>query len=340
MLLLMRYVLTILILLGVQISNGQTIRFQFKRVNACNKLGTIDSSWYFLRDEKDSTYNCQDGTVFLSKPGKYQIVMWSELDTKFPVVEITNQELFTYTYNEPKIVIRSYGMHPITVYETCGKPIEGYQEDFYPNGHLKIRGSFQNGEPRDSLVTFYLNGTIKRRLIYFPKEIQIEEYDSQNRLTKVSHNSNKSYYLTDYRTIEYYSNGKVKLKESSLKRLVTIEEYYSNGQLKILQTKKYRREYFENGELSIEYRWKRKRVKEIKGEYRLEFKVFKTIYNPDGNKIEYAVYENWRMLQPQPFFEIKRSDWIYEWTKYENGKEILIAKSISTKNFYQTNTEH
>jgi antitoxin component YwqK of YwqJK toxin-antitoxin module len=334
----MRYVLTILFLLGVHASYGQTIRFQFKRVNSCNQEGTIDSSGYFLTDEKGSAYNNLDGSVILPRPGKYKIVMWSEPGTKFPEIEITDQELFTYTYHEPKIVVRSYGMHPITVYETCDKPIEGYQEDFYPNGHFRIRGNFQNGRPKDSIVTFYSNGAVERRLTYFPKNILTQEYDSLNNLTKVSRNK-RSYYLTDYVSIEYYRDGKVKLKESRLKRLVTVEEYYSSGQLKTLQTKKYRKEYYQNGKLSVEYKSKRKRVKEIKGEYRFEFKIFKTAYDFVGNKTEYAVYENWRMLQPQPYFEIRRSDWIDKWYKYENGKNTLIAKSISTKDFFKANSD-
>lgn len=332
----MRNALTIMILLGVQVSNGQTISFQLKRANACNKSGTIDSSWYSLIDENDSTYNSQDGTVLLPKAGKYRIVMWTEPDTRLQPIEITNQGSYVYTYNEPKIVVRSFGMHPVTVYETCGKPIEGYQEDFYPNGHLKVRGNFQNGKPKDSLVTFYYNGVTERRLTYLPKEILIEEYDSLHNLTRVSHNSNKSYYLTDYKTVEYYGNGKIKLKESSFNRSVTIEEYYPGGQLKIIQTKKYRTEHFENGKISVEYKWKRKKVKEAAQEHRYEFTIHKTTYDLYGNKLEYAVYENWQMIQPQPYLEIKRSDWIDVWTKYENGKDSMIAESISTEDFFKS----
>lgn len=332
--------LIIVMLLGVHSSYGQSIRFQFKRVNACTQLGQIDSTLYYLKDEKDSAYESKDGTVLLPGPGKYKICMWSEPETNFPPIEITSQPLVTYVYNEPKIEVRAYGMHPVMVYETCGKPIDGYLEDFYPNGKCRIRGNFKQGKPKDSLVTFYANGVVKKRKRYLPNEMLIEEYDSLNNITKVSHNSNRSYYLTDYSTVEYYSNGRIKLKESSKNRLVTIEEYYPGGQLKTIQTKKYRTEYFENGKISVACKWKRKRVKEGKGEHSFTYNVHRTAFDSTGDKLTSIVYEYWHMRLPLPFFDLDRSDWIDTWTKYENGKATIIAESIATDAFLKTNAAH
>lgn len=333
--LILKTLIAILILTTLNSVYGQGVKFQIKRINPCDRIGKIDSSDYYLSDNLDSNYYAESGIVKLPKPGIYNVHFWTYRDIAFPKINILDTGLLVYTFNEPKIILRSYGMHPRFVYESCGKLINGYDEDFYSNGNIRIRGNFQEGKPKDSVVTFFSNGIIEKRLTFLPKEILIEEFDSTANLIKVSRNSNKSYYLTDYNTTEYYTTGKIKRIESNIKRLVNIKEFYANGQLKIIQTKKYRNEYYEDGSKEITITWRRKKVKEIKGEYRFEFKIHKTKYNRNGEKVEEIVYEDWRLLQPQPRLEVSSSDWIYKWTKYENNKEIIIANEVATKDYFK-----
>lgn len=334
--LILKLFIALLFLTTLKTVSGQGIKFQIKRINPCDIIGKIDSSDYYLSDNLDSTYYAKSGTVKLPKSGIYNIHFWTYRDINFPKINIKDTGLLVYTFNEPKIILRSYGMHPRFVYENCGKLINGYDEDYYSNGNIRIRGNFHEGKPKDSIVTFFSNGITEKRLTYLPKEIFIEEFDSTAKLIKVSHNSNKSYYLTDYNTTEYYTNGKIKRNESSINKLSIIKEYYPDGQLKINQTKKYRNEYFESGNKETTFKWKRKKVKEIKGEYRFEFKIHQTKYNLDGERIEEIVYENWRLLQPQPRLEISNSDWIYKWTKYENNRETIIANEVATKDYFKS----
>jgi antitoxin component YwqK of YwqJK toxin-antitoxin module len=335
----MRKLLVLLLLLTFHFSRGQVVRFQIKRVTQCDKDGKIDSSYYYLTDYKDSIYKNESGTVLLPKTGKYIIHNWSEPDTDFPIININEEGLFIYTLYEPKIVMRSYGMHPRYVYEICGMAIDGFQEDFYSNGNLRIRGNFIKGKPKDSLVKFYSNGVTKRRLTYLPKEIFIEEYDSLSNLEKISHNSNKSYYLTDYKTTEYYPNGKIRLKESHIDRLVKIEEYYANGQVKIVQTKKGRTENHENGNKKIVYTWKRKKQKVIPGEYNFDYSITKKIFDETGLLLQVQVYDYWGLYQPQPILELSKSDWISKWVKWDNGKEIIVAIDVDTKKYFKNNPQ-
>ena len=72
-------------------------------------------------------------------------------------------------------------LNEITIRELA----EGYQEDFYPNGNVRIRGNFSEGNPKDSLVLFYSNGAVKTRSHFPLKELIIENYDSLNHLIKV-----------------------------------------------------------------------------------------------------------------------------------------------------------
>ena len=331
--------LLIVLLLAFHFCQGQQVRFQIKRISPCDSIGKIDSSWYYLSDYLDSTYHSESGTVILPKIGAYNVHFWTYRDLLFPQITIHDTGLMVYSFYEPKIVLRSYGMHPRFVYENCGKLINGYDEDYYSNGNLRIRGNFQEGKPKDSLVTFYSNGVTQKRLTYLPKEVFIEEYDSLSNLTKVSHNSNKSYYLTDYRTTEYYPGGQIRLKESNIDRLVKIEEYYPNGQVKIVQTKKERTEYHVNGQKKIVYTWKRKKQKVIPGEYNFDFTITKKIFDETGLLLEVQVYDYWGLYQPQPRLEFSKSDWINKWVKWDNGKEIIVASDVDTEEYFKSNPQ-
>lgn len=331
--------LFIILILAFHFCKGQQVRFQIKRISPCDSVGKIDSSSYFLSDNLDSNYQSESGTVILPNIGVYKVHFWTYRNLPFPQINIQDTGLLVYLFYQPKIVLRSYGMHPRFVYENCGKLINGYDEDYYSNGNIRIRGNFQEGNPKDSLVEFYTNGITKKRFTYLPKEIFIEEYDSLSNLKKVSHNSKKSYYLTDYTTTEYYSNGKVRLRESSIDRLVKIKEYYPNGQLKLTQTKNGRIEYHENGKKEIVYTWKRKKQKVIPGEYNFDYTITKKIYDKAGIQIEVQIYNYWGLYQPQPRLEFEKSDWIIKWIKLESNQEILIASDENAKKYFKNHRQ-
>lgn len=327
------------LLFTISFCNGQVVRFQMIRVTPCDTIGKVDSSFYYLVDDKDSIYENWSGIVIVPKIGKYEIRSRWEPDTDFPAIDINKEGLFIYTFYEPKIVMRSYGMHPTYVYEICGKAIDGFQEDFFLNGSPRIRGNFVKGKPKDSLVTFYPNGAAKKRVTYLAKEIFIEEYDSLSNLVKVSHNSNKSYYLTDYKTTEYYPNGMIRLKESSVDRVVQFHEYYPNGQVKTVQARKWRREYHENGIRSIFYTWKRKKQMVIRGKYNFDYTIRKKIFDAAGSLSEVQIYEHWGVYDLQPGLEFRLSDWIIKWIKWENGKKIVFVQDEDSDKYFKRDPE-
>lgn len=335
----MRQINIILLLLIFNCCCGQQIKFQIKRVTICDSVGKIDTlNDYYLTNLDsiiDTLYNSELGTTFLPTLGKYQIHMLSESYTDFPDIDIKVPGLFIYTHYEPKIALRTYGMHLQQTYETCGKPIEGFNEDFYSNGNRRIVGNFSLGKPKDSLVTFYWNGNIQKRFRYLLKETYIEEFDSLSNLIKISHNSNKSFYLSDYKSTQYFENGKIQLNESSFDNLIIIEEYFSNGQLKIKQTKKRRTEYYDNGRIYITYNWNRKKRKGIRNKIQYDFNVYKKTYNEKGKVIEEIVYEEWGLFNQQPKIEVAQSDWIITWTKFENDNKTILAKDVSTTDFFK-----
>lgn len=294
----------IFVFLFLNVLYGQNVRFQIIRVNPCEKIEKIDSSDYYLyKTHFDSVFNNENGIVKLPKPGFYKIHFSSYYDYKSIEINIPDTGLFIYKINESKIILRSYGMHPVLVYESCGKLIEGYEEDYYPNGNIKLRGTFLKGRPKDSLLTYFPNGIIKRRLIKLSKENFIQEFDSLGTLLVVRHNSNRSYYLSDFIKKEYYNDGQIKRFERNINRLILFKEYYPNGKLRIEQSKKYRKEYYENGIKKLIYKWKRKNVSLRKGEFKFDYKIQKITYDTNGKKIGKQFFEEKGELFPQPNLE-------------------------------------
>lgn len=335
----MKYFLT-LIIITIIFQNGysQGVSFQLYRIK-CDNIERLDSGNYYLKNLAtgfETNFQNVNGIVNLPDTGRYQIYIYYEPDTDLEPIHIKETGLFQYKYYEPKILVRQYGMygHGPAVYEECGVPINGFKEDFYPNGKTRIRGNFENGRPTDSLVTFYKNGVTERRLTFLSKEVVIEEYDSLNNRISVSRNSNKSYFLTDYITTDFYPNGELKKVESKNNKLLLIKAFYPNGAIEINQTKNNRTEYYGSGRIRTSYTWEKKRKRVIYDECKNDFIITMISYDTLGQISEKIVFKEWCPIIPQPNLDITKSDWILNWVIYKQGKETLVTKDIYTKKYF------
>ncbi|HMC99763.1 MAG TPA: hypothetical protein VKH37_06415, partial [Ferruginibacter sp.] len=248
-------------------------------------------------------------------------------------IDIFDTGLFVYKLHEPGLVERRSGFHGNYFFMYCGHVVEGYAEDRYEHGNLRLRGNFVKGKPKDSLVSFYSNGVVKRRIHFLAKELLIEDFDSLSRLIKISHNSNKRWYLTDYHWKEFYPNGKIKLIESSVDRLVISKEYYANGNLKKEQTRNHRLEFYPDKKLMRSWYWKVTERNTIGKTIKYDRQISMTKFDEHGKLLESFVCEEWNSAFPQPDLILVRSYWIIKWTKWKNGRPVVIAEDISTEDF-------
>jgi hypothetical protein len=341
----MKSTITLFLLQLLNIGNAQVVNFQLHHKNPCDNIERIDSSDYHLTDSAgnqfiDSTDN-PPYTFILPHPGTYLIHISSKPDTDPILVKITSPGEYIYIHKEPKILyVRKEVIDPYFIYEDCGKPAEGYQEDFYPNGCIRIRGNFLKGRPKDSVVIFYPNGETKRRFLYFGKEVTIHYFDSLGHLEKVTQGPKSymaPYLMSNYYKTEYYSDGKIKNNESTRHGLIKIESFYPNGQLRIKQGKSSRTEYFDNGKPSTIYTWKGEKDKEApKDDRGMNFTILKKQFDSSGQLMIEIVYECWNSA-PSPRLEIDRSDWIDSFEKFENGKQTIKIEGQETKVFLKNN---
>ena len=322
--------------------NGQSIRFQLQRISPCESSPRIDSFDFYLTDNlSDSNYapayHKEIGVINLPRFGKYRLHTYDLEPRTNAEIEINDTGLHIYKIIEPKIILRTYNvLHPSSHYKICNKLAEGYQEDFYPNGNIRIRGTFTKGEAKDSLVEFFSNGATHFRSFYLPLNLYIQEYDSLSNLIKVSHNYHEHGYLTDYEKTLCFTNGNVKRIEVRSGHIITFKEYYLSGLLKSEQTKNYFKEYYENGKEKVICAWERKKYTDM--DY--ANLITKIELNQSNDTIEKQVYQVFELNHPQveyqPEIEILKSDWIIKWIKLENGQMITIAEDIDTEDYLKS----
>ncbi|RWW99551.1 hypothetical protein EPI11_11400 [Flavobacterium cerinum] len=250
----------LLLLFCCNVGNGQ-VQFQLQRITPCDSLPYIEKETYFLIDatgvEVESFSNMDSDVITLPRPGKYIVQRVTEPGLEYYTIEL-KEGLTIETCYDPKIMFRQpWIVDSDFVYFVCGKPAYGYQEDFYPDGKIKIRGTFKDGFVTDSLVEYYSNGKLQRKVRYKKDGVHTDRYDSLGKKTSYFWSARRGYMVYGgWREIIYFSNEKINLDISEIGHIVKIEGYYPNGNLKIKQTKKKRIEYYESGNIKTIYSWK------------------------------------------------------------------------------------
>ena len=308
-------------------SLGQSIEFSLDIKNPCDGLIKPDSSFYLSRNFEiySDTSSFYNRVVALPDTGTYMLYLYNRaLDIDSIPITISDFKPTTYTYLANKIQRIKRGMHGPFVYECCNEPCQGFNQDRYQNGNLRIEGYFNEGKPIKDLNFYTESGQLKRKLVFQKRVTEIYEYDSESNLIKESFNSNKLYYLTDFTSNEYYQNGELKIRTRRKNGIEKIQVFKDNGDLLTKQTKNNRIEYDSLGNLKLKYHRSRRNVliDIFKKEYKFTYKIRKEEYDPNGNLTSRAVYELWDYHSPNSIFSIDEADWIYEQSVFENGKLI------------------
>lgn len=324
----MRYITFILWFSICEFCSAQNIRFQLYRTAACTVTEKLDTEYsiYKIPGSLNANYYPKSGTVYLPGPGKYKVELYRGpiIDTIF---NIKDTGLVVYHYKDPLIgYYWGGGVDMPPQYWKCGTLMEGYQEDFYANGSLKMRGNFANGFIKDSIVTFYLNGRTEAKQFLKSHMIYTTGFDSLGRVKRVSRYQDKFGSYAEYEWTEFFPSGKVKEKKSDLKRVISIAQYYSNGQLKLEQTNDHRVEYYPSGIKKVNYTWKHTEDSLERKIGESSFTVYKKEYDRRGQIQLLIVYDSWFIHDPQPDFFTTKETPMESITKYKKGRPIFTVK--------------
>lgn len=148
-------------------------------------------------------------TVTLPQSGHYRLHLLTLEETIS--IFVPDEKRVTDTIYLPELEFNQYIGY--SEYTFCDSLANGELESYFQNGRVKLKGTFMDGQPSDTLFEYYSDGQLKE--LFVPDK--------------------KGWNMT-----RYFNNGQIESVYDVKKRFE--KEYYPNGQLRIERnwTKKYR----------------------------------------------------------------------------------------------------
>lgn len=203
---------------------------------------------------------------------------------------------------------------PLTKYEFCSQLAEGYCVDYYAPGIIRREGTFKNGDPIDTVKTYYFSGELMEIDVPQKKGDQwVQFYKNGNKKRQFDRSNG-------FVDRSYFPDGQLQL-ESAYKNYRSREtEYFQNGQLKRKERERKGVSYSDTGaKRQVIHRKQRfPRYRMSSREYRLKMKK----YNDEGGvklKLKFSRKDYASPDYPQNLRDIDVKD-IEELVMYKNGK--------------------
>jgi len=228
----------ILIILLSQTIFGQTT-YEPIFINQCTNESENGVIWSLMDSSKAyGMENPESKPIELPKAGLYNLYV--NFDNPPIPVEITANKANRDTIFLKKIEFAIYVSNPPhSEYFDCGKLANGKITDFYSNGNLRTKGTFENGQPSDTLFEYHRNGKLSELFIPRKKWKRITYFD--NGQLKSVYDTKKKYEK------EYHLNGQLKKEEFWYKRYVKTTEYDELGNVIKTKNKKEQKTFNKNG---------------------------------------------------------------------------------------------
>ena len=199
-------------------------------IDQCTQEEVNNVFWYI----KDSSRSYSDllnspEEVELPRRGTYQVAYQVAFQRAgyFFDVEVRSSGINSDTFLLERLNFKIYISNPPhSEYFECGELANGEIVDFYLDGKIRMKGVFEDGQPVDSLFSYYRNGQLSelsissgngwKKILYFENGQLKSTFDSKRRID-----------------IEYYENGQIKRERIKRIRHYYLEkEYFRNGTLK------------------------------------------------------------------------------------------------------------
>ena len=285
---------------------SQEIIFKPVFINQCTKEVSNEVFWW-ITDEDSIYYNNPNlDLIVLPSLGKYMIHFGNDEDSM--LIKIDQFGVRQDTFYTKRISLSHYVSNPpVSEYYDCKNLANGTVSDYFYNGNLRIKGSFINGQPIDTLKKYYSNGLIRELFIPYKNSNQhILFYENGN--IKTDNNFKKKY------KTEFYESGEKKMIVEWKRKFNYIRVgYYKSGQKSLEENNKKQTKYFSNG--NIKSHFTRKEVSKFKRIFSNDnnrwFEYHCNLYNSLGNKIAYIkfkgnVFSDWNIF-PENLSEINET---------------------------------
>ena len=266
----MKFFVYIFFFFSIQVSFGQII-YKPVFINQCKK--EVEASVIWNLSDSTGFHGTEDFTpiqVKVPKSGTYNL----NIESDDPIlINIPNQPLVIDTIFLQKIRLETYLIGPpYSEYYDCQTLANGKIVDNYSNGSIRIRGTFEQGQPTDSVFSYYRSGQISQIFIPLRKKWKQTTYFPNGQIKSV--NDTKERYYKDY-----YQSGQLHhdalWSKNNRSRVKTYDE---NG---ILQSSR-------NHNKIKRFNTKNVLVQEMK---RRETRVLKRIFTFNKNKSSNRYYK-------------------------------------------------
>ncbi len=137
------------------------------------------------------SFKSDSSSVKIDKPGTYNLNVNFKRKSQYSgfstIKTILPNSPSVDTIRLPKLLFMLCALHkPITCFSFCDTIANGYYEDHYSNGNLRLKGSFINGCPQGVIEYYNIEGKIVKKEFYkdciiidsrvFKNNIKIESY--------------------------------------------------------------------------------------------------------------------------------------------------------------------
>ena len=206
----------------------QDIKLQISVDKKCTDKDYAD--FYIVKDSNmviDYTIVTDSETYELSDTGTYYFYQYFDKNP-YHKVHIPEPGFYNVKFN-PKTVSLSVWISnpPFSEYLCCEKPCDGIIEELYPNGQTRIKGTFDKGQPIDTITEYYLNGNLRHQY-YFPKSSKIKSVTEKYYSSGVIE-SRFDRYRWGFMESKYDINGEP-ISELTYKKNTSTTIYYKSGE--------------------------------------------------------------------------------------------------------------
>ena len=166
-------------------SFGQEIKYNLMIKDPCSN--EVEYGILYQLEKSGKTYIISDtiGTINLSQPGTYKLE--ASLYGIQKDVEIKNGTNIDTLFTKKIIECLEPVSHPNFIgFCCCDEKCDGFQQDYYNNGVLRLEGNFKKGLAIGKVIKYYSNGSIQEIRTYNNKGIlkRTEYYSIEEAKTK------------------------------------------------------------------------------------------------------------------------------------------------------------
>ena len=148
----------------------------------------------------------------------------------------------TDTFYYPRLIVVCNFSPPISSkFVVCDSIANGHIVDYYYNGNIRMKGSFKNGLPVDTVFSYYRRGELMGECIYNDKRSEFTYYRN-GQLALVKN-------IAKQIAIFYYPSGQILRTNKITKRyFLKSREYYEDGTVKAYTRKKKKMQFDSKGQ--------------------------------------------------------------------------------------------